>query len=1130
MFIDVVKNGLVLIQVKYNSMENIITSQIIDELSGFINIAKRDPKAELECKLLAGKIQTKDVADRMLKAIQSLSVGAEMEEQRLTISYPDGNRVVVTDSQNILKLCTSNSFKGVSLSVEKKTKYFEGKKDTIDLPEASARFTLCSEHVIRKDWEGNPSDPKGCIRVVNRKSFKTSNELFRIDFAMTKTRVSNSKKTIRETLKQPHVYELEIEFINRKSNIDNKEIVKDLIQIITKLSQAYYRSSFLLSVSDIQKYQQEFKMTANVFLNPITITRRHLRAENAHNILKNYTVTNKADGYRMGLYVSRDRKVLLIHPTLQLTWTGITARDDSHSGDFLDGEFVADKNLFCIFDVYRFRNKDVRSLPLMQKMEDGLNSRLGCARAFIEDLRTQFTLSPSLNPVRIETKMFLAGDGAAMEESINTILSTKFEYETDGLIFTPKSSPVAPAEDRRGKTWLRVYKWKPPHMNTIDFLVKISSEESFDPINRVKAKTAELYVSRTSGDDIIYPRETMTGEYVPRVLPDDLQKVADSNTRVPSVFQPSVPRDPDAYKLFIPVNDKGFTIDSDSNRVEDNTIVECSLNVETRQWKILRTRYDKTYQYRVLHEPQYGNDISTANSVWTSIHVPVTELMIKSLVSNPPDNTYEDDMYYRDDLRRSSRVFNDVYNFHNRIKDELYKENVSEGQTLLELAVGRAGDLNKWKRVKPSKIVGVDISESNITSPTQGSAVRYLTEKKKHPRDFLPPCLFIEGDMTIYPLFKQGDKYMPLLTGEETGSTPYLAEFDGLNSFDVISCQFALHYACESEEKFREFAKNLDKYGKGIFFGTCSDGKSIYSLLAGKKGHLFGTEREVSGEYVKEYEDRESWNEEFGMGVKVVLESFDRPAIEYLVPFEKVTSILEEYGYELVESKLFSEIYTNQNTIALTSEQQTFSFLNRTFVFKRAKKVKKEEVKEEEEKKEEEKKEEPKKRKLRKAPEGPLPVLFHRPDESGGEFHNFSNMSNHKIMVNGKEYNTVEHFYQAKKAEKFEDNETLEKIMKAKTPKAVKALGKKVANFKQDEWDKAKYDIMNEGVKAKFVQYPDLRTLLKETGDRKIGFADARNMYWGIGSSESVEKSKHPEKWRGRNMLGHILMEIREEN
>lgn len=1111
-------------------MESIITSQDLVELSGFIQIAKKDPKAELECKLLSGKIQTKDVADRILKAVQSLSVGAEVEEQRLTIAYSDGNRVVVADSQNILKLCVSNSFKGIPLNVEKKTKYFDGKKDIIDVPEASARFTLCSEQHVRKDWEGNPSDPKGCIRLVHRRSFKTANELFRIDFAMTKTRVSNSKKSIRDMLKQPHSYELEIEFVNRKTTIDNTEIVKDLIQIISKLSQAYYRTPFLISVSDMQKYQQEFKMSGNTFLNPVTITRRHLRPENAHNILKDYTVTNKADGYRMGLYVSRDRRVLLIHPTLQVVWTGVTAKDDSHSGDFIDGEFISDKNLFCIFDVYRFRNKDVRSLPLMHKTDDVLNSRLACARAFIEDLKTQFVMTPSLTPVRIETKMFLAGDGAAMEEAINTILTTEFEYETDGLIFTPRSSPVAPAEDRRGKTWLRVYKWKPPHMNTIDFLLKLSPEDSFDPINKVKAKRGELYVSRTAGDDIIYPRETMTGEYVPHKLPEDLQKVANSNTRIPSVFQPSVPRDPDAYKLFVPTNDKGVSIDSESNKVEDNTIIECALDVETRQWKILRTRYDKTYQYRVLHEPQYGNDISTANSVWTSIHVPVTELMIKSFVSNPPDNTYEDDMYYRDDLRRSSRVFNDVYDFHNRIKDELYKQSVSDGDTLLELAVGRAGDLNKWKRVKPSRIVGIDISDSNITSPTQGSAVRYLTDKKKHPRDFLPPCLFIQGDMTAYPLFEQDDKYMPILTGTETAPTPYLAGFEGLTSFDAIACQFALHYACETEETFRAFAKNLQKYGKGVFFGTCSDGKSIYSLLAGKKAHLFGADREVSGEYMKEYDDRESWNEEFGMPIKVFLESFDRPAIEYLVPFEKVTSILEEHGYELVETKLFSEIYANQTSITLTSEQQTFSFLNRTFVFKRSKK-KVEEKKEEEvveEVVEEKKEEEPKKRKLRKAPEGPLPVLFHRPDESGGQFHNFSNMSAHKIMVNGKEYATVEHFYQAKKAETFKDNEHLEKIMKAKTPKAVKALGKKVAEFKQEEWDKVKYDIMNEGVKAKFVQHPELRTLLKETADRKIGFADARNVYWGIGSSESVEKSKHPEKWRGRNMLGHILMEIRE--
>jgi len=1104
-------------------MESIVTTQVVGQLSEFINISKKDPKAEVECKLLSGKIQTKDVADRILKEILTMSIGVQSEEHRLTIAYADGNRVIVENVRNIQKLCVTNSFKEIPLEVQKKVKYFDGQKDVIDASEASAKFTLRSEQTVRKDWEGNPSDPKGHIRMIHRKSFKTSNELFRIDFSMVKTRPMNSKKSIRDMMKQTHTYELEIEFVNRESKIDNKVIVADLLKIMGKLSQAYYQTQFLLPVSDIQRYQQEFKMTSNVFLNPVTLVRRHLKPDNLNSIMKDYTVTNKADGYRVGLYVARDRRVLIVRPTLQLVWAGITANDDSHSGDFLDGEFIADKNLFCIFDVYRYRNRDVRNLPLMKNGE----SRLNCAKLFIEDLRSQFTMTPSLTPLRIETKLFLAGDGIAMEEAIQTMLTTEFEYETDGLVFTPRSSPVAPAEDRKGKTWLRVYKWKPPHLNTIDFLIKILPDETFDPIKKVKARKAELYVSRTPGDDIIYPRETMTGEYVPRKLPDELQRVAESNTRVPSVFQPTVPRDPDAYQMYIPTNEKDLAVDLAGIRVEDNTIVECSFDIETRRWNILRTRYDKTFQYRVLHEPQYGNDIATANSVWTSIHVPVTPEMIKSFVSNPPDDTYEDDMYYRDDLKRCSRIFNDVYDFHNRIKDELYKENIKKDDTLLELGVGRAGDLNKWKRVKPSKVVGVDISESNITSPTQGSAVRYINDKKKNPRDFLPPCLFVVGDMSTYPLFEQEDKYMPILTAKEKAPTVYLAEFEGLDSFNAISCQFALHYACETEEAFRAFAKNLQKYGKGVFFGTCSDGKSIYTLLAGKKAHLFGTERQVCGEYSKEYEDRESWNEEFGMPVKVFLESFDRPAIEYLVPFEKVTSILEEHGYELVESKLFGEMYANQTSITLTAEQQIFSFLNRTFVFKRSNKTKKVE--------EPEPVEAPveapievKKRKLRKVEEGPPPVLFHGADESKGEFRNFSNMSAHKITVDGKEYQTVEHFYQAKKAEKFDDKESLEKIMKAKSAKAVKALGKKVKDFKQEEWDSAKYEIMKQGVSAKFAQYPELRKQLEETGDRKIGFADARNVYWGIGSSESVEKSKHPEKWRGKNMLGHIMMELRD--
>lgn len=1140
-------------------MDNIITTQVVSELVSFVDITKRDSKAEFECKLLSGKIQTKDVADRILKSIQTISIGPQTEENRLSISYADGTRVIISGSQNIHKLCVNNSFKEIPLEVERKQKYFEGslgKKDVIDAPEASAKFTLKSEQPLRKDWEGNPSDPKGHIRMIHRKSFITPSELFRIDFSMTKTRPMNSKQSIRDMLKQAHSYELEIEFYNKTSTIDNKLIVDDLFKIMTTISQAYYQTPFLLPISDIHRYQQEFKMTNNIFLNPVTMSRRHLSSRNPHNILKDYTVTNKADGQRAGLYIARDRRLIMVTPSLQVTWTGITASDDSNSGDFIDGEYIAEKQLFCIFDVYRFRGRDIRGMPLMKSDEDTLknplNSRLGCARLLVDDLRTKFRMSPSLTQLRIETKLFLAGDGAAMEECIQTLLDMKFEYETDGLIFTPRNTSVAPASERKGKTWLRVYKWKPPHLNTIDFLIKISSDDTFDPIAKVKAKKAELYVSRTPGEDIVYPRETMTGEYVPRKLPDDLQKVAETNTRVPSVFQPTVPRDPDAYQIVVPTNDKNLTVDSAGNRVEDNTIVECAFDVETRRWTILRTRYDKTYQYRVLREPQYGNDISTANSIWTSMHVPVTEDMVRKFASNPPDDTYEDDMYYRDDLKRGTRVFNDVYDFHNRIKDDLYKHNVKKDDTLLELAVGRGGDLNKWKRVRPSKVVGVDISESNITSPTQGSAVRYIMDKRKHPHDYLPPCLFLQGDMTVYPLLEQEDKYMPLLTGKETASTEYLSQFENLASFDAISCQFALHYACETEEVFRAFAKNLQKYGKDVFFGTCSDGQSIYSLLAGRKTYLFGSEKQVSGEYTKEYDDRESWPEEFGMPVKVYLESFDRPTIEYLVPFEKVTSILEEHGWELQETKLFSELYSSQTGITLTQEQQTFSFLNRIFVFKRSSSKQSKDgettqsetespsipteseekpTSESDNRKSDSESAKPVKRKLRKPTEnaGPPPVLFYGADESKGEYRSFSNMSEHRIDVDSAQFPTVEHYYQAMKAKEFKDDEIYDKIVKAKTAKAAKALGKKVKEFVKEVWDAKRDEVMATGVRAKFVQHPELSKKLQETEDRMIGLANAREKYWGIGTSETSEKSKHPEKWAGQNKLGKLLMDLRAE-
>jgi len=279
------------------------------------------------------------------------------------------------------------------------------------------------------------------------------------------------------------------------------------------------------------------------------------------------------------------------------------------------------------------------------------------------------------------------------------------------------------------------------------------------------------------------------------------------------------------------------------------------------------------------------------------------------------------------------------------------------------------------------------------------------------------------------------------------------------------------------------------------------------------------------------------------------MESFETKK-EYLVPFDKVVSIFDEEGWQLKESKLFRDLYKD----GLNIQQQEFSFLNRTFVFEKKPKEKEEEEPKEEEKveepKETEEKEEPKatqeekeepkatqeepkekkKRKLKKViSESELPILFHGPGEDKGPYKFLDNQAEYPIQIESKQYPTVEHYFQSMKAAEFGDQEILDKIAKTPSGKAVKALGKKVKNFIKEQWDARRIEIMARGVRAKFVQHPELQKQLLETGEKQIGEADARDSFWGIGTSAATELSKDPAKWKGQNQLGKILMNLRSE-
>ena len=1142
-------------------METLISSSAMGTIRELIDISTRDPKAELEMKVLGGLIQTKDVADRIVKAIESVTVGGPTEEHRATFSYMDGLRVNVYGPDQIHKVCTTSSFREIPLVVERKRRYFEAglevselggvidrksAEDTLDIPDLKLRMTLRHEEQLRKDFSGAPMDPANKIRILHRKSWKTVDGIFRIDMSLVKQK-KKQHKSFSDILRQTPEYELEIELVNKKAPL--ADIVQSLIRNTEPLLSAFQQSAFLLLDSDMQRYRMEFADSKMRFVNPVTMERRHLMADRPHNILTGYTVTNKADGERCFLFVARDRRLLRVtKDAAKVAWTGLTATKDNHVGDVMDGEYMADRNTFFIFDAYHFRGKNVTRLPLMTNdddvTKDPLKSRLGCAHLFVEDLRKDFTAIFSRQPLVVQTKMFLAGDGAVMEKAINTILDTKFEYPIDGLVFTPRASSVAPPADRKGNTWIRVYKWKPASQNSIDFLVRFKPTLSYDPVTERNVFKGTLYVSKTPGSDIVYPCETMTGEYKPPELPADLARLAEVRDRVPALFQPSAPKAPGAGEILIPVNGKNVPIDEEGQRIEDNTVIECARDVEKGRWTVMRTRYDKTYKYRVMGQPEFGNDSMVAESIWTNIHSPVTEEMIRMVHSNPTDDSIEEELYYRDEQEVRDRGMKDVRAFHNKIKEGLYQTTVKAGDTLLELAVGRGGDMHKWKKLKPSLVVGIDIHKTNLESPRQGACVRYLQESAKSR---LPPALFIAADMT-QSLLEQDNRYIKMLNREEPAPTPYLEKFVGLTEFDVISCQFAIHYACESEETFRSFVGNLTRHGKGFFIGTCMDGQAVYSLLLGKEGHTFRSDTQMFGEMTKDYADGDAWTEEFGRAINVKLESFETVQKEYLVPFGRVTEILKENGFQLVGSSLFSDDYAQQNQFTFTGAYQAFSFLHRGFVFKKTEAALPEEevqtvtvpttVEEPEAKTEEPAAEAPKAKPKRKTIKiktasseepAPDPVFFFTGNPALTEFNVLGNQAEVPIQVEGITFPTVEHYYQWSKAKLFGDKEMETKILKTASPKSAKTYGKKVKDFKEEEWNGKKDDIMKTALRAKFTQNKEAQAKLLETHPRPIALADPRSKYWGIGTSSETSKAKDPTKWPGKNKLGQLLEALRAE-
>jgi SAM-dependent methyltransferase len=387
------------------------------------------------------------------------------------------------------------------------------------------------------------------------------------------------------------------------------------------------------------------------------------------------------------------------------------------------------------------------------------------------------------------------------------------------------------------------------------------------------------------------------------------------------------------------------------------------------------------------------NDEKVANSVWNSIHEPITLSMIRTGASAPSaeeqaalmaaaPSTEETKSYYvRTAPRENFAMIAGLRDFHNQyIKSEiLLKRALMGGRTrLLDVACGKGGDLFKWANLGVTHVLGVDSAGENITDPSNGAYQRYMKLLMSYRgKKTAPQIAFVMGN-SAKPLVsgaaganpQEADILRSVFGRVDTeGSVPSYIQSVMAGTFregaDVVACMFALHYFFESTTILDGFLANLAEVTKpgGVFVGCCFDGERVHDMLRGldKGRSVVGTEGDATIWTITKQYDVEALSAEedsVGLAIDVEFASIGSTHREYLVSFPYLMERLRGIGFRLLNQKELTEMGLQHSTnhfgasyemllrqskiksgdnwrYSMPDRVKEFSFLNRWFIVKR---------------------------------------------------------------------------------------------------------------------------------------------------------------------------------------------------
>ena len=919
------------------------------------------------------------------------------------------------------------------------------------------------ENIINK-WNST----KKIFRYIKRFEFTHPDFPFLIHCSIVKTSKTNNGKLIPQfNIKDSDVfnsyeqYEIEIELNNSQIGINTEfssglNIYNKLKQVIKYVLIGIQQTNFPVSLIEQKEiitnylkiiknkeYDETKKVYNSDFIGPSSSTLQMINLLNESdindtnkfipNICKNYTVTDKADGLRKLLFINNNGKIYLINTLMNVEFTGSLTEQKELFNTIIDGEHIINNkkgeyiNLFAAFDIYYINNKNVTGLAFVNldipTHQEDINEeqkkitsskhqdfRLVILKSVIKKLQPISIVPKFKCPITIINKKFYANNIFGGSASIlNNIKEGLFEYNTDGLIFTPANTGVASnkigfAAPNFKVTWNESFKWKPPEFNTIDFLVKFQKNDygAFkeghifsNGVNLTKSSQFQKYytlVLHVGFDEkkhgYINPCNDVLNNYIQKKVDYENEK----STYKPARFYPTNPSDDNAGLCNIigtlddSNNLKIYT--EEGEEIEDNTIVEFKYDHSREQqwkWIPLRVRYDKTSELRSGGK-NFGNAYHVANSNWQSIHNPITYEIITTGQHIKIDNNDDDIYYNKVNTQSETRSLRDFHNLY--VKNMLINKLSISGSTLIDYACGKAGDLPKWINSNLEFVLGIDLNKDNIENRLDGACARYLNYAKKYSK--IPKAIFLNGNSFVN--IKTGDAFateknkqiIKALFGEGVknevilGKGVYNNYGIAQNGFNISSIQFALHYMFENESILNEFLKNLSQCTalEGYFIGTCYDGNKVFNILSeieiNKSISLIKNDKKI-WEITKKYSNQYYQDDEscIGYAIDVYQESINKTFREYLVNFNYLTRLLENYGFVLLSKEeikslnlpgtigYFDELFENMelelkkdkrlankigNALNMSKEEKQISFLNKYFIFKKVRNITSEDV------------------------------------------------------------------------------------------------------------------------------------------------------------------------------------------